>query len=124
MTAAAAGRTKAVYVTDAHAGEPTQIAIEVPDNLFAQASLGWAALASATSYPLRYKRLRPRHAEGAYVDSGGAVHRVKAICATTSCDLWTGAATTWDYVDNGGNTNVAAVTGYVGEKVTVVTAGS
>lgn len=119
MTAAAAGRTLAVYETDSRSSIPSAFAFDVPDNLFAQAALGWVALTSGTGYPSRYKRLRPRHVEGAYVNTDGVVKRVKAIVATTAADLWTGAATTWTYVDSGGNTNTATLTGYVGEKVTI-----
>lgn len=119
MTANPAGRTLGVYATDPRPGVEASLAFDVPANLFAQAALGWVALTSGTGYPSRYKRLRPRHVEGSYVNTDGVVKRVKVIVATSAADLWTGTANSWTYFDNGGNDNTAVVTGYVGEKVTV-----
>jgi len=108
----ARGRTLATYATDLFF-LPAQINIDVPNNLFAEASLGWtAATAGAPRSP---KRMTPRHAVG--VDSTG--HRVRVIVATTAAGLWTGADTTWTFIDNNGTTQTATVTGLVGEAGTV-----
>jgi len=108
----ARGRTLATYATDLYF-LPAQVNIDVPNNLFAEASLGWtAATAGAPRSP---KRMTPRHAVG--VDATG--HRVRVHVATTGADLWTGVATTWTYIDNAGGAQTATVTGLVGEAATV-----
>ena len=108
----ARGRTLATYATDLHF-LPAHVNIDVPNNLYAEASLGWtAATAGAPRSP---RRMTPRHAIG--VDATG--HRARAIIASTSADLWTGLATTWTFVDNDGTTQTATVTGLVGEAATV-----
>lgn len=108
----ARGRTLATYNTDIHF-LPAQVNIDVPNNLFAEASLGWtAATAGAPRSP---RRMTPRHAVG--VDATG--HRVRVTIASTGADLWTGVANTWTYIDNFGATQTATVTGLVGEAATV-----
>jgi len=108
----ARGRTLATYNTDLNF-LPAQVNIDVPNNLFAEASLGWtAATAGAARSP---KRMTPRHAVG--VDATG--HRVRVTVASTTADLWTGVATTWTYIDNNGGSQTATVTGLVGEAATV-----
>lgn len=108
----ARGRTLATYATDLYY-LPAQVNIDVPNNLFGEASLGWtAATAGAPRSP---KRMTPRHAIG--VDSSG--HRVKVTIATLTADLWTGVHNTWTFIDNNGTTQTATVTGLVGEAATV-----
>lgn len=108
----ARGRTLATYNTDLYF-LPPQINVDVPNNLFAEASLGWtAATAGAPRSP---RRLTRRHAVG--VDATG--HRVRVEVADPAATLWTGAATTWTFIDNNGGTQTATVTGLVGEKATV-----
>lgn len=108
----ARGRTLATYATDLPF-LPAQVNVDVPNNLFAEASLGWTAATSGA--PRRPRRFKPRHAVG--VDSSGRHQRV--IVATTAATLWTGAATTWTFIDNFGATDTATVTGLVGEKASV-----
>jgi hypothetical protein len=106
----AEGRTSATYATDGHVNEPAAFNVRVPNNLYAEASLGWTAkTAGAPTMPGNF---HPRHVEGL----GTTGKRVRAICATAAATLWTGAATTWTYIDNFGTTITATVTGYIGEK--------
>lgn len=108
----ARGRTLATYKTDLYF-LPVSVNMDVPNNLYAEASLKWtAATAGAPRSP---KRMTPRHAVG--VDATG--HRVKVTVADVTADLWTGVASTWTYIDNFGGTQTATVTGLVGEKATV-----
>ena len=108
----ARGRTLATYVPDLYF-LPAAVNVDVPNNLYAEASLGWtAATAGAPRSP---RRMTPRHAIG--VDSSG--HRVKVTVATTGDSLWTGGASTWTFIDNNGATQTATVTGLVGEAATV-----
>lgn len=108
----ARGRTLATYTTDLPF-LPAQVNIDVPNNLFAEANLGWtAATAGAPRSP---RRMKPRHAVG--VDSTG--HRVRAIVADVTAPLWAGTATTWTFIDNFGATQTATLTGLVGEAGTV-----
>ena len=107
-----AGRTKGLYVTDGHTNEPAGFTVRVPNNLYAEASLGWAPYTPGnTTMP---KNFHPRHVEG--VNSTG--ERVRTICATVAATLWTGAVSSWTYLDNSGTSKTATVTGYVGEKYT------
>lgn len=108
----ARGRTLATYNTDLPF-LPAKVNVDIPNNLFGEASLGWTpATAGAPRSPRRFK---PRHAVG--VDTTG--HRVRAIVADVTADLWTGVATTWTFIDNFGATQTATVTGLVGEAGTV-----
>lgn len=108
----ARGRTLATYNTDLPF-LPATVNIDVANNLYAEAALGWtAATPGAARSP---RRMRPRHAIG--VDATG--HRVRAIVASTAATLWTGAANTWTFIDNNGGTQTATVTGLVGEAATV-----
>ena len=108
----ARGRTLATYNTDLPF-LPAQVNVDVPNNLFAEASLGWtAATAGAPRSP---KRMTPRHVIG--VDATG--HRVRVTVASLTADLWTGVANTWTYIDNDGGTQTATKTGQVGEAATV-----
>jgi len=116
----AEGRTKVWYESDlltvfddAGAGAPALLQFREPNNLIAQAALGWIT-ATPTTVPSGLGRpagFRPRHVVG--VSPSG--DRVRAICATTTCDLWTGVASTWTYIDNSGATITATRTGRVGE---------
>jgi hypothetical protein len=108
----ARGRTLATYNTDLYF-LPPQVNVDVPNNLYAEASLGWTAATSGA--PRSPRRFKERHAIG--VDTTG--HRVRAIVAATTATLWTGAATTWTFIDNDGTTQTATVTGLVGESGTV-----
>jgi hypothetical protein len=106
------GRTLATYATDLPF-LPVHVNIDVPNNLYAEASLGWsAATAGAARSP---RRMTPRHAVG--VDATG--HRVRVIVATTTASLWTGGATSWSFIDNNGGAQTATLTGLVGEAATV-----
>jgi hypothetical protein len=108
----ARGRTLATYNTNLYF-LPPQVNVDVPNNLYAEAALGWtAATANAPRSP---RRLKLRHAIG--VDSSG--HRVRAVVADLTATLWTGGATTWTFIDNNGTTQTATVTGLVGEAATV-----
>lgn len=108
----ARGRTLATYNTDLYF-LPAQVNIDVPNNLYAEASLGWtAATAGAPRSP---RRMTPRHAVG--VDTAG--HRVRVVIADIGADLWTGVATTWTFIDNNGGPQTATVTGLIGEAATV-----
>jgi hypothetical protein len=108
----ARGRTLATYSTDLPF-LPAAVNIDVPDNLFAEASLGWTAFTPGAAR--RPARFTPRHVVG--VDPSG--HRVRVIVATTAADLWTGVATTWTFIANDGTSVTATKTGQVGEKATV-----
>jgi hypothetical protein len=108
----ARGRTLATYVPNLYF-LPTAVNIDVPNNLYAEARLGWTA--GTAGAPRSPRRMTPRHAVG--VDSTG--HRVKVIVATESADLWSGVETTWTFIDNNGATQTATVTGLVGEAATV-----
>ena len=108
----ARGRTLSTYNTDLYF-LPGAVNMDVPNNLVAETSLRWtAATAGAPRSPRRFK---PRHAIG--VDAGG--HRIRVIVADVGATLWTGAATTWTFIDNFGATQTATVTGLVGEAATV-----
>lgn len=108
----ARGRTLATYNTNLYF-LPAQVNIDVPNNLYAEAALGWtSATAGAPRSP---RRFTPRHVVG--VDATG--HRVKVIVADQTADLWTGVATTWTFIDNNGGAQTATVTGLVGEAGTV-----
>lgn len=106
------GRTLSTYNTDLYF-LPGAINFDVPDNLAAQASLGWtAATAGAPRKPARFT---PRHAVG--VDATG--RHGKVIIADTTATLWTGAATTWTSISNDGTSTTYTVTGLIGEAATV-----
>lgn len=108
----ARGRALATYNTDLHF-LPGAINFDVPDNLSAQAKLGWtAATAGAARRPARFT---PRHAVG--VDNTG--RHGKVIIADTTADLWTGVASDWTAIANDGTTVTFTVTGLVGEAATV-----
>lgn len=115
----AEGRTKKYYKSDTitvfdntGAGQPAQFFEHVPNNLAAQAALGWSAADATLPVGLMFpRRFKPRHAVG--VSPAGK--RVRVIVADLAADLWTGAANTWDYIDNFGATITATVTGRVGE---------
>lgn len=121
----AEGRTKVYYVSDilktakTTDGTPTPFAcqIDIPNNLVAQAELGWNTAVPGDAPPgIRLpKRLRPRHAVG--VNTAGK--RIRVNVATTAATLWGDATGTWDYIDNNGATQTATVTGFVGEATTV-----
>jgi hypothetical protein len=109
----AAGRTLATYNTDLYF-LPAQINIDVPNNLYAEAALGWtAATANAPRSP---RRLTPRHAIGRNAATG---RRARVTVADPAATLWTGAATTWTSIQNDGTVLTYTVTGLVGEKATV-----
>lgn len=121
----AEGRTKAYYVSDilktASTADGSAIAaafvVEVPNNLFAQAELGWSASPPANT-PAGIKlprRLKMRHGVG--VNSAGK--RVRVNIATPTATLFGNPAGTWSYIDNFGGTQTATATGYVGEAATV-----
>jgi hypothetical protein len=85
----------------------------VDDHLFTQtAALGWAA-AAGTEPPFS-PAIRPRHAVGK--DASGRTHSV--IVAVVTADLWTGAGTTWNVLDDAGGLTAVTRTGLVGEAVT------
>lgn len=108
----AAGRTLATYTTDLYF-LPAVVNIDVPNNLFAQVPLGWtAATANAPRSP---RRMTPRHAIGVNAATG---RRGRVIIADLTATLWTGAATTWDSIQNDGTVLTFTVTGLVGEKAT------
>lgn len=118
----AAGRTLGKYVSDLlHTFDNTgatvaaTFAVDVPNNLFAEASLGWAAATAGD--PRLPKRLRPRHVIGVNAASG---RRARVIVATLTATLWTGAATTWTSIQNDGTSITYTVTGRVGEATTIV----
>jgi hypothetical protein len=109
----ARGRTKGKYITDGHTGEPAGFTFQVPDNLYANADLGWtAAVSGETTHP---KNFKPRHIEG--IDVAG--HRHSLVAPDPTADLWTGVVTTWTGIANDGTTYTATATGYVGEAYTV-----
>lgn len=120
----AEGRTKVYYKSDlvpmfdsTGAAIDGQFVVDMPNNLVAEASLGWSASPPSALGPTGIrlpKRIRPRHAVG--VSPAGK--RVRAVVATTAADLWTGTATTWTYIDNFGATITATRTGLVGEAAT------
>jgi hypothetical protein len=108
----AAGRTLATYATDIF-GLPAHINVDVPNNLFAEASLGWTAATAGA--PRKPARMTLRHVLG--VTATGK--RGRRIVATTAADLWTGVANTFDAIANDGSTETFTVTGRVGEKASV-----
>jgi hypothetical protein len=108
----ARGRTLATYATDLFF-LPAAVNIDVPNNLFLEASLGWTtATAGAPRRPVRFS---PRHVVG--VDTSGRRHSVTV--ATLAATLWTGAATTWTIIDNFGATDTVTAPGLVGEAATL-----
>jgi hypothetical protein len=108
----ARGRTLASYHTDLYF-LPAVVNIDIPNNLYGEASLGWTA--ATPNAPRSPRRMTPRHAIG--VDATG--HRVSVTIADVGADLWTGVATTWTFIDNNGGAQTATVTGLVGEAATV-----
>lgn len=121
----AEGRTKAYYVSDIlkmastvdGSSIPAAFVVDVPNNLFAQAELGWSATPPTGTPPgiKLPRRLKMRHGVG--VNSSGK--RVKVNIATASASLYGDATGTWTYIDNFGATQTASATGYVGESATV-----
>jgi hypothetical protein len=109
----AAGRTLASYVTDLYF-LPAKVNIDVPNNLFALATLKWTAATAGA--PRRPARFTPRHAVGVNAASG---KHARVIIADPTADLWTGVATTWASIDNAGASVTYTVTGLVGEKASV-----
>jgi len=108
-----AGRTLATYNTDLYF-LPPQVNIDVPNNLFTDAHLGWtAATANAPRSP---RRMKPRHAIGFNAATG---RRGRVLVADVGADVWTGVTTTWTMIQNDGTALVMTVTGLVGEKATV-----
>lgn len=108
----AAGRTLGDYKTDLNF-LPTNVSIDVPNNLFALAQLKWvAAVANAPRSP---KRMTPRHAIGVHAATGT---RGRVIIPDLTADLWTGVSNTWDMIQNDGTVLAMTVTGLVGEKAT------
>lgn len=108
----ARGRTPGDYKTDLYF-LPAHITVDVPNNLFAEANLKWVAAVAGT--PRTPGRVTHRHAVG--IDATG--HRARVIVPDVTADLWTGAATTWTFIDNNGGAQTATVTGLVGEAGTV-----
>jgi hypothetical protein len=106
------GRTLATYATDLPF-LPPQVNIDVPDNLFGEASLGWTAATAGA--PRRPARFTPRHVIG--VDATG--RHAKVIVADLGADLWTGVATTWTSIANDGTVVTYTKTGQIGEAATV-----
>jgi hypothetical protein len=96
-------RSPKLYVTDHGAN----FNFMVPDDDAADTNRGWAAAGAGLDTGAKY--CTPRHVDG--VAAGN--HR-RAICATTSCDLWTGAANTFEVAGVS-----YSVIGYVGEKRTI-----
>lgn len=121
----AEGRTKVYYESDliqmfnsTGTAIKGQFLIDEPNNLVAETSLGLSATPPDATGPVgirRPRRLRPRHAIG--VSPSGK--RVRVVVGKTTADLWTGAATTWTYIDNFGATVTATRTGLVGEAATL-----
>lgn len=109
----AAGRTLATYATDLYF-LPAQVNIDVPNNLYGEASLGWTARTAGA--PRRPARFTPRHAVGVNAASG---KHGRVIIATVGADLWTGVASTWTSIENDGTSITFTVTGLVGEKASV-----
>lgn len=105
------GRTRGSYVSDILGASFT---VDVPDNLFAEVPLGWAA-APAGQIKLP-KRLRPRHAIGLSATTG---RRARVTVADITATLWTRAATTWTSISNDGTVDTYTLTGLVGEAVTL-----
>jgi hypothetical protein len=119
----AEGRSTVYYRSDIikmfdNTGAPqkAQFAVSVPNNLVAQAELGWvgadATLPTGVKLP---KRLRPRHVVG--VSPAGK--RIRAVVASDLASIWGTSPATWTYIDNFGATITATATGYVGEAATV-----
>ena len=106
----AAGRTPGRYITDLYF-LPAGFSVDVPNNLFAQANLGWGA-ASPTEAKTAGK-VTHRHAVGLDPVTG---RRFRATIPDLAAPIWTGAATTWDVIQNDGTTLTVTVTGLVGEK--------
>jgi hypothetical protein len=84
------------------------------DHFFTQAPLGWGITAYTTQLPLP-STLRPRHAE--CVDSSGRRHSV--VIADVTADIWTRVSSTINILDDTGALDAAAVTGLVGEAITL-----
>jgi len=121
----AEGRTKVYYESDiltmfdsTGATINAQFVVDEPNNLVAQAELGWSAAPPSAIGPAGIKlpkRVRPRHAVG--VNATGK--RIKVLIATLAATLWRNPVGTWTYIDNFGATQTATVTGFVGEAATV-----
>lgn len=109
----AAGRTLATYNTDLYF-LPAKTNIDVPNNLYGEASLGWSA--ATANAPRSPRRMKPRHAVGVNAATG---RRAKVTVAAVGADLWTGAANTWTSIQNDGTSLTFTVTGLVGEKASV-----
>jgi hypothetical protein len=121
----AEGRTKVYYESDiltmfdsTGATINAQFVADEPNNLVAQAELGWSSTPPTVLGPEGIKlpkRVRPRHAVG--ISSTGK--RVRVLIATLAATLWRDPTGTWTYIDNNGATQTATVTGFVGEAATV-----
>jgi hypothetical protein len=105
----ARGRTKAHYTTDGHTGQVAGYLYQVPDNIYAEADIGWSARVPGES--TAPKNFKPRHVLG--VDAAGYRHRL--ICPDPTAAIWIGTVTTWTGYANDDTTYTATVTGYVGE---------
>jgi hypothetical protein len=103
----ARGRTKALYTPELTGYNP--FCVDVPDNLYAEASLGWTACPAGTSR--KYEAFKMRRVHG--IDATG--HRVSVTVADATADLWTGVATTWTFLGNDGTSQTATRTGRTSE---------
>jgi hypothetical protein len=108
----AAGRTLGDYKTDLYF-LPADVAIDVPNNLYADTHLGWTA--AGAGIPRSPRRMTPRHAVGFNAATG---RRGRVIVPDIASDIWTGTTTTWDMIQNDGTALTMTITGLVGEKAT------
>lgn len=101
------GMVYAIYTAD----DGTDYARLVDADQAAQASRGWVTTGVA-GLPLMPIRSKPRVVYGVSATSG---RRGTAVVATTTADLWTGAATTFAVEANDGTSDTMTVTRRRGE---------
>jgi hypothetical protein len=102
------GMRYGVYTRD---DNTTNYARLVDSDEFLEASRGWGATGVA-GLPLLPIKSKPRVVYGVSATTG---RRGTAVVATTTADLWTGVATTFDVEANDGTTDTMTVTRLRGE---------
>lgn len=101
------GRIWAYYSSD----DGATYAIQTDADYFDAPERGWVGPAAAAT-PVYPRGWRPRFVFG--VDEVGNVRR--AICATTSCDLWTGTAASFEVTGTDALQHTCSVIGRVSER--------
>ena len=102
------GKTPGAYLTDGGTSYRTQ----VDTDRFLNADFGWSA-AGGAGEPSLPRGFKPRHVTGVSTTSG---RRGIATVPNITCDIWIGAATTFDVEADDGTIDTMTVVQRLGEK--------